>query len=279
MDEMDKFQVSTSNLQFLKLGGSLITDKTRPHTPHLDVIARLAEEIKASRQEVEGLQLLLGHGSGSFGHIPAQRYGTRQGVTSPEGWQGFAKVWFEAATLNRIVMEALHAVDLPAVSFPASAGATTREGQVLAWDLTPVKAALEAGLLPVVYGDVVFDTLRGGTILSTEDIFTHLARQLGPQRILLAGSDEGVWADYPECTQLVPEITPINWETIATALEGATATDVTGGMRSKVRTMLALTTEIPGLEVLIFSGDKPGNLLAALQGSSIGTRISSMVSP
>ncbi|GAH93416.1 unnamed protein product, partial [marine sediment metagenome] len=34
-----------SNLQFLKLGGSLITDKTRSHTARMDVITRLAEEI------------------------------------------------------------------------------------------------------------------------------------------------------------------------------------------------------------------------------------------
>ena len=33
-----------SRLVFLKLGGSLITDKTKP-LPPLDVIARLAEEI------------------------------------------------------------------------------------------------------------------------------------------------------------------------------------------------------------------------------------------
>jgi isopentenyl phosphate kinase len=275
MDEMEKSQTSPTNLQFLKLGGSLITDKTRPHTLHPDVIARLAEEIKTCRQEFKNLHLLLGHGSGSFGHVPAQRHGTRQGVTSAEGWHGFAEVWFEATTLNCIVMEALHAVELPAISFPASASATTRDGQVLTWDLAPIKAAFRANLLPVVYGDVVFDTVRGGTILSTEDIFTHLARQLSPQRILLAGSEEGVWADFPQCTQLIPEITPGNWEAIAAALAGASATDVTGGMRSKVRTMLTLTTEIPGLEVLIFNGHKPGNLLAALQGASLGTRISS----
>jgi isopentenyl phosphate kinase len=29
-------------LYFLKLGGSLITDKDQPHTPRLDVIRRLA---------------------------------------------------------------------------------------------------------------------------------------------------------------------------------------------------------------------------------------------
>ncbi|HBX67972.1 MAG TPA: hypothetical protein DEH25_00895, partial [Chloroflexi bacterium] len=32
-------------------------------------------------------------------------------------------------------------------------------------------------------------------------------------------------------------------------------------MQSKVRAMLALAAEIPGLEISIFSGDQPGNLV------------------
>lgn len=55
--------------------------------------------------------------------------------------------------------------------------------------------ALANGILPVVYGDVVFDEVRGGTILSTEDLFQHLAHQLHPERVLLAGLEAGVWAD------------------------------------------------------------------------------------
>ena len=261
------------NLQFLKLGGSLITDKRTARTPRREVIARLTTEIESVRAANLDLKLLLGHGSGSYGHVPAKKYGTRQGVVSSEQWQGFAEVWYEAATLNRIVMETLHAAGLPAISFPASAGVTAKDGKVAVWNLAPLSAALEGGLLPVVFGDVVFDIARGGTILSTEDIFTHLARQLRPMRILLAGIDAGVWADFPACTQLIPEITPENWDTVAASLSGSAATDVTGGMQSKVRAMLDLAIAIPGLEISIFSGEQPGNLAAALQGESLGTRI------
>ena len=267
------YNLGMSELVFLKLGGSLITDKTTPRTPRREVIARLAAEIQTTRQAQSDLRVILGHGSGSFGHVPAKKHGTRQGVDSPAGWRGFAEVWYEAATLNRIVIEALHAAGLPGVSFPASASATAKDGQVAAWNLTPLTAALENGLLPVVYGDVVFDEVRGGTILSTEDIFTHLARQLHPQQILLAGIDAGVWADFPACTQLIPEITPQNWDSVAASLGGSAATDVTGGMQSKVRAMLALAVAIPGLEIAIFNGDPPENLAAALRGESRGTRI------
>jgi isopentenyl phosphate kinase len=262
-----------TKLQFVKLGGSLITDKSTPRIARRDLIARLAAEIKEIRAEVREFQLVLGHGSGSFGHVPAKKYGTRRGVDAPEGWQGFAEVWYEAALLNRIVMDALHEIGLPAVAFPPSAGVFARDGQVANWEIRGLQAALEAGLIPVVFGDVVFDQIRGGTVFSTEDVFVHLARQLRPARILLAGIDDGVYADFPACTQLIPEITPDNWEKAASALGGSAATDVTGGMRSKVRAMLDLALEIPGLEISIFSGNQPANLAAVLQGQSLGTRI------
>lgn len=258
---------------FLKFGGSLITDKTTPRSPNVDLIARLAAEIKSARSQIRNLKLLLGHGSGSFGHVPAKKYGTRQGVDSQDGWRGFAKVWYEAAALNKIVMDALYDADLPAISFPVSGAVTARNGQVAAWDISPITAALDAGLLPVVYGDVAFDQVLGGTILSTEDIFAALARELHPDRILLAGIDQGVWADYPDCKKLIPEINAGNWEMTTAALGGSAATDVTGGMLSKVRAMLGLVQNIPGLEVVIFSGKQTGNLTAVLRGEYLGTRI------
>ncbi|MFN3331018.1 MAG: uridylate kinase, partial [Caldilinea sp.] len=66
-------------LVFLKLGGSLITDKRKAETPRLDVIARLAQEIAAAQQDDPALRLVIGHGSGSFGHIYGRKYGTRDG--------------------------------------------------------------------------------------------------------------------------------------------------------------------------------------------------------
>ena len=137
--------------------------------------------------------------------------------------------------------------------------------------LEPLKAALEAGLLPVVFGDVVFDRARGGTILSTEDLFAHLGGELHPARILLAGLEPGVWADYPDCTHLVDVITPANLDSVAPAIGGSAATDVTGGMSSKMRASLDWVREFPDLEVFIFSGGEPEMVARALGGERVGT--------
>ncbi len=264
-----------TDLQFLKLGGSLITDKTQPHTLRGETLNRLAVEIASACAQLPGPGLLLGHGSGSFGHVPASRHGTRQGVATPDEWRGFGEVWMEASDLNRLVVEALYAAGLRPITIPPSAVAIAQAGKVLAWDLAPLRSALKNGLLPVVYGDVVFDTARGGTILSTEDIFGHLARELRPRRVLVAGLEAGVWADFPACTRLIPEITPTNLPEVASSLGGSAYPDVTGGMISKVEQLLALVQSVPGLEALIFSGETPGAVVQALLGVNIGTRIKS----
>jgi isopentenyl phosphate kinase len=265
--------MSLSELQFLKLGGSLITDKTRPRTARPEVLKRLTSEIAATLEQNPEMQLVLGHGSGSFGHVSAKRYCTREGVSSAEGWRGFVEVWRDAAALNRIVMDELHAVGVPAISFPPSAGVIAEDGRICTWNLQPLRAALTARLIPMVYGDVVFDTHRGGTILSTEDLFRYLAGEFHPSRILLAGLDEGVWADYPARGNLIREITPTKLAQLTHSLGGSEATDVTGGMDTKVKEMLELVQVVPGLYVCIFSGNQPGAIREALLGETRGTLI------
>jgi isopentenyl phosphate kinase len=260
-------------LVFLKLGGSLITEKDKVATPRPEVLTRLAAEIAAARAAQPGMRLLLGHGSGSFGHVPAKKYNTRAGAKSPEEWTGFAEVWQRAAALNHIVMDTLQTAGLPAIAFPPSAAVMANGGQIKSWNIEPIQAALDANLLPVVYGDVAFDAERGGTILSTEDLLVYLALTLHPTRILLAGDEDGIYEDYPQRKNLVAEITPNSYGQLAASLGGAAAADVTGGMAGKVQTMLELVKTLPECEVRIFSGRKAGAVQEALSGKPLGSRV------
>ena len=63
-------------LTLVKLGGSLITDKRVEKSFRRDVVKRLADEIAAARAVDPELKLLIGHGSGSFGHFAAKRANT-----------------------------------------------------------------------------------------------------------------------------------------------------------------------------------------------------------
>jgi isopentenyl phosphate kinase len=258
-------------LIFLKLGGSLITDKSRPETARLDVLVRLAQEIAEARRRQPGMRLLLGHGSGSFGHMAAARFGTRQGARTPQDWLGFAQVWWAAHRLNRHVMDALLAAGLPAMSFPPSSHAACEAGALVALASEPVVRALDAGLLPVVQGDVAFDRSQGATILSTEQVMGHLADELHPDRVLLAGSEQGIYARFP------PEAPPLailrGSDLGQVAIGRSAEADVTGGMADKVDWCLRLAARLPKSEIRIFSGLHPGSVRQALSGAALGTRI------
>ena len=256
---------------FLKLGGSLITNKDKPLSARNKTIDRLANEIAQFVKDSPNEQLLLGHGSGSFGHHIAAKHGTHLGASSARDWRGFAEVWKTAQGLNRIVMDALHAAGVAAVAFPPSASVICRDGEIESYAFDPLQQALEAGLVAVVYGDVAFDAGQGACIISTERVFAALALVMMPDRVLLAGVDEGVYVDYPGRSKLMDKIAETDLEDIQ--LAGADAEDVTGGMADKVLHALALAGLLPGADVRIFSGDTDGSVLAALKGEPLGTLV------
>ena len=261
----------TDEIIFLKLGGSLITDKDTPYTPRIDKLNELALEIKTTLDSNPGLLLILGHGSGSFGHTAAKKHGTRHGVQTNEQWHGFAEVKFQAAELTRHVIGSLMNAGLPAISIHPSSSMVSDNRKVIHHNTVAIRKALDVHLLPVVHGDVAFDESLGGTILSTEDVFAFLAEQFSPTRILLAGIEAGVWEDFPVRTKLVKQIQLSDYEKMRAGIVGSASTDVTGGMKAKVEEMLELVKKNKGLSVQIFSAEEKGFLTRALNGENVGT--------
>jgi isopentenyl phosphate kinase len=261
-------------LIFLKLGGSLITNKNIPFSARKDTLRRLGSEISKAIDTNPELKLLIGHGSGSFGHSIAAQFGTRSGIRSPEDWLGFQKVWWAAHQLNQIVIREFLDLGLPIISLPASASLVSRNKKVDQWNIQPIISSLKNHLLPIVFGDVVIDKKLGATIFSTEELFSFLANELHPKRILLAGKERGVFLDYPRNQDLISIITPDTYPSISNKINASAFTDVTGGMTSKVRSMLDLIILDENLSVDIFSGEEEGNLFKIISGEKIGTRLS-----
>lgn len=262
-----------SELVFLKLGGSVITDKTKPYTARLDVIERLATEIKnALADRGDDLRLIIGHGAGSFGHEVAARYQTHKGDIAADSWPGFAEVAAAAAELNHIVMKILRQADVPAISFQPSASTRTRGEQLMYFETFPLKEVLKHGLVPVIYGDVSVDAAQGMSIVSTEKLFDSLARELAPTRIILCGQVDGVYDKDPLTqpeAELIESIDSGNWAEVETRLGGSHGVDVTGGMFTKVREMYRLTLAMPPMQAMIMSAETPGHLEAVLKGHMV----------
>lgn len=258
-------------LTFIKLGGSLITDKRTANTFRPEVAGRITREIAGALAHPRAPRLLIGHGSGSFGHVAAREYDTLNGVRTPAQWRGYASVAAAALHLNRLMGAVLEAENIPILRLQPSASALSHDGRLIDLALAPIRSALEHGLVPLVHGDVSMDEVRGGTIISTEALFFYLAQHLPVQQILLLTEVDGV---YNAAGRVIPSITPQSLPEIEAALGGASGTDVTGGMETKVRDMVALVERLPALEIRIMNGMTPGLLLEALAGTAQpGTRI------
>jgi isopentenyl phosphate kinase len=127
--------------------------------------------------------------------------------------------------------------------------------------------------VPVIHGDVAFDTAQGTAIVSTEQLLEQLARTaaLRPDRIVLVG-EAGVYTADPRADPHAERIARIDATNIAAVLRGTGGShgvDVTGGMRSKVELIWRLVTAAPGLSVQLI-GPAPGLLTRALLGTATG---------
>lgn len=266
------------SLVFLKLGGSAITDKTREATPKPDVIREAAKAIYAAREQDPALQILLGHGSGSFGHFAAKKFGFGQ----KENWRAYAETGASAQRLNRLVTDIFLEENVPVVSLQPSASARTRDGELYALDTTNVRTALDHNLIPLIYGDVTFDDVRGMSIASTDALFAFLAPILKPSRIIYTTAVNGIYTADPNKNpdaQLIPEITPETFESIRAHVGEAHGVDVTGGMLDKLARSVALVERMPGLEIFVIAAEQNSIIrILAKSDDYRGTRIYNTIS-
>lgn len=259
-------------LVFVKIGGSLITDKTKPFTLKKQALATICQEIKKATKS--GKQLIVGHGAGSFAHFPAKKYQTHKGVLNQKSYRGIAEVADVAAQLNRIVVRKLIDTGVKAVSVSPLSTMIAKNHGLHFLCSESVEELLRLGLLPILYGDQILDKAVGCTIFSTEKVLGFLALHLKKkgyrvERMIHCGQTNGV---YDEDGQTIEVINSKNIEAYRQALGGSGGVDVTGGMIHKVEETLALAKqEIPGL---IIDGIEQGTLSKAIKGETvIGTRI------
>lgn len=270
-------------LVFLKLGGSLISDKRKRRSFRTSVVRRVAREIHEVLDEKPGMRLLLAHGGGGFAHFPAAMFRTRDGVAGGGGWRGVAETRRGVAEMNRRVLDCFAKENLFPVLIPPCAGVMAEDGCVRRWDITVIRQLLALGQMPMIHGDVVADARREFTIASTEELFAFLASRLKPNRIILACDVEGVYVssrDRSSRRDVVPLISRGNIAEVRRVLTNprlltskSVGCDVTGGMAAKVDGLWTLVRRRPGLEARIVSGLQPGIVRAALLGDAVGTAV------
>lgn len=268
------------DLILVKLGGSLITDKRQDAHARRSVIARLAAELADQLPQLDeaGVGVVVGHGSGSFGHVAARRHGMKDRRLGDQPALAAAAVRDAAAQLHGIVTGQLVEAGVPAWSWVPSNVMVARRGRPASAHVEPLLASLSSGMVPVTYGDVVVDRDWRATICSTEAVLLYLVRRLlrrggRIRRVLWLGDTDGI---YDESGETLPEVTDANAAWVRRAVGGSAGTDVTGGMLLRLETARDLARL--GIESWIVDGRRDGVLAAGLLGSPAaagfpGTRV------
>lgn len=251
----------------MKLGGSVLTDKSAYRTLRPDVLARLAKELAACPTP-----LVVVHGAGSFGHVVAKRHDLVRGDDGDRARRvAFSRVHADVRDLDGHVREALLGAHLAPLSLGTLDLARLRDGRLAHLDLAPVRAALAAGFTPVLRGDGVLDETRGYGILSGDVLMVELARALRPTRAVFVTDVDGLFDRDPRDAgaTLLPRIAATEAGRTAGAARGA---DVTGGMRGKMER--AADVAAAGVPVHVVNGLAAGRLEETLLGRlPVGTVI------
>jgi isopentenyl phosphate kinase len=250
------------NILLIKLGGSVITNKDIPYKAKIDTIRRLAREIK----NFASTPIVIAHGSGSFGHISAQKYGGKKGYKNK---LGIAKVARDAMEINRIVMDVFIEEGLPAVSLRPMSMMIASEGRLEKDLFEVVEEVLDQGLIQVIYGDVIWDKKWKSTIYSGETtlgkIGTYLLEKRYPiNKIIQVGETDGV---YDLKKETIPLINKNNWNKIKECLFENKRADVTGGIKHKIEN--ALTVAKAGITTLLINGNRINELSNAISGKKV----------
>lgn len=246
----------------VKFGGSIITDKNVPYKARPAVIRKLAQELK----KIKDASIVLAHGAGSFAHTSAKEFGGKKGYVSK--W-GIAKVARDAMEINRIVMDILIEEELPAISLRPMSMMMTSEGKLKKNLFEIVEEVVNQGLMPVIYGDVIWDKKWESTIYSGETTLNEIGMYLSKKgykvdKIIQVGETNGV---YDDKGRTIPLINKRNWKNIKQYLFNPRRVDVTGSMRHKIENALSIAGK--GIQTWIANGIVPNELYRALHGKII----------
>jgi isopentenyl phosphate kinase len=248
----------------VKLGGSVVTDKSKPMTARPEVLEYLARELAAHKGKV-----IIIHGGGSFGHIKAKEYRLNEGFTHESQREGVCRVQEDMRTLNRLVEDGLRKAGISVASIPAGAIATFDNGNLASFPSDVFQHYLDIGITPISFGDVVVDRSRGVSICSGDDIMLKLAKDLKAEKCIFVTAVDGIFTEFPPKKGRGPIPQIGRNDKVAFTVKDA---DVTGSMQRKLKLMFEIAQT--GCKVQIVNGLVPGRLADALAGKQvIGTEV------
>ncbi|MDR0888024.1 MAG: isopentenyl phosphate kinase family protein [Candidatus Methanoplasma sp.] len=256
-----------SPMILIKLGGSVITDKTQYGTFNKETVSRLCGEIKKSGQDV-----IIVHGAGSFGHVIAKEFSLQNGSTGdPKQTFAATKVQYDVRNLNSMVIAELLSNNIPALSVPPGSCFIMDNGKLIVDNPEVLLSASRLGIMPVLFGDVVFDRTKGFGICSGDQIMEILCDIYKPEKVIFVSDIDGLYDKDPKTDKKAKFIAEVTVDAMRKIDSRISVDDVTGGVRGKMESMLRISTT--DRECILVNGTVPGRLYSLLNGETVTSTV------
>jgi len=258
-----------NELTILKLGGAAITDKLAEFTLRPDVLSQAFDELSSFTKP-----LIVVHGAGSFAHNLAKKYHLSKGrddaLSQAEQFHGITETRRSLHNLHNSILDGMTRVGMLPFSFPVSAIFHSKNHEEMeSVYFASLDHALSLGFVPILYGDISFDTTNMFRVISGDRIIKELCRYFGEKfdsiRILFGSNVDGLFDKDPAIAgaKLIESIDQTNIESLMKNAGDSAGTDVTGGMKGKLEEIQSISKL--GHRVKIFNLTTPGRLDSVLK--------------
>ncbi len=238
----------------IKVGGSVITDKSRYLAFRNPVMDRIAEVLSHIRE-----QMIIVHGAGSFGHLKAKEFDL-PGRISERTLHGMNIVHTDVIRLNNEVLQRLRSHGLNVSSLTPFSLFNGRRNYSL------MRRLISLGVNTVSHGDVYL-TRESVNIISGDTIVRDLARLFRPRRVVFMSDVDGVYDRDPKKIRNAHLLRTVSGHVTVDGVNN----DVTGGMRGKLNAMFEISRYAG--ETVLMNGFHPERLNQIGTESFIGTII------
>jgi isopentenyl phosphate kinase len=250
---IDGFMLDRVLMILVKLGGSVITDKTTYRTFREGTVRRLARELLASDEEK-----IVVHGAGSYGHIYAKEYALQSGLRERRQVEGVAKVMHDVRVLDNLVVGAFNDEGLWSAAVPPGSSVIMKGGALSMMDMWPYERFLKIGITPVTFGDVALDDEKGVSICSGDQLMMRLAERFRPRKVIFCADVDGLFTADPNCDPEATLIEEVDRHTLSSIPRTERCVDVTGSIYAKIEYMLQIAKHADECEII--NGNAEGRL-------------------
>jgi len=250
----------------IKLGGSAVTNKDKFKSPRTNVIKQLAREIGEIYKKLEK-KIVIIHGGGSYGHPLASKFQLHKGLKNESSLVGVSETIDAMRELSLIISRSLRRNGVPVVPIQPSSIAINKSSKIHIINLETLINFLELNMTPLLWGDVVYDLNQGISILSGDELVSHIAVKLNAKMVVYGSDVDGIYRDPQNKRGLIKFVNDRNLNDVLKHIVGSKNVDVTGGMRRKIEEILKVYDK--GIPIYLVNATKKGYIYRTVEGGEI----------